>query len=198
MPTQPSWINSKFDTIVADPPWPYGTRKAITGTVKSDGSIARTVGDTGYDFLPMNDLLQLPVAKVAHTNSHLYLWTTNSFMVEAHIICREWGFEPKTIITWGKVSADGKPSMKTGYYFRGATEHILFGVRGSRKLSVNRGEPTLQLSKRLPHSVKPDWFYALVERCSPGETLELFARRQYKRWWCWGNQIEKHPPVRKS
>jgi N6-adenosine-specific RNA methylase IME4 len=126
----------------------------------------------------------------AEDNAHLYLWTTNAFLCEAHDLARAWGFAPKTVLTWGKVKATGDPSMKVGYYYRGATEHCLFAVRGSLKLRAKQGKPTLYLSRRLPHSVKPEWFYALCEECSPGPYLELFARRQRPGWVCWGNEVE--------
>lgn len=181
----------RFRTIVADPPWPYGNAKrgAIIKTVKKDGSIAKGVHvHDSYDTMDMPKLLALqpPAAR----NAHLYLWTTNAFMVEAHEVVRAWGFIPKTIITWVKVKADGTPSMKTGYYFRGATEHVLFAVRGSLPLLTQEGHPTAILSPRLPHSVKPECFYRMVEECSPTARLEMFARRERDGWFCWGNEVE--------
>ena len=93
--------------------------------------------------------------------------------------------------TWTKVKADDPttPSMKTGYYFRGATEHAIFCVRGSLKIQTTRGVSTAFLHPRTPHSVKPDAFYALVEECSPGPYLELFARRPRTGWSVWGNEV---------
>jgi len=181
---------SGFRCIVADPPWPYGTRDAITRCIKNDGTPALGVGDTQYPFMSMPDLCAMPVASVADDPAHLYLWTTNAFMREAHDLAEAWGFKVKTCLTWGKVKADGTASMKTGYYFRGATEHCLFCVRGSLRLQGMQGRPTLFLSRRLPHSVKPEWFYALCEECSPGPRLELFARRLRLGWTVWGNEVE--------
>ena len=111
-------------------------------------------------------------------------------MVEAHEVARAWGFEPKTIITWVKTHKDNptKLSMKTGYWYRSATEHILFAVRGSLRLS-GPAKPTAVLSPRLPHSVKPPWCYELIERQSPGPYLELFARALRAGWDAWGDQI---------
>jgi N6-adenosine-specific RNA methylase IME4 len=128
----------------------------------------------------------------ADDNAHLYLWTTNGFMREAYDVADAWGFEIKTILTWTKVKGDdpGTPSMKTGYYFRGATEHCLFGVRGSLRLQTRRGVSTAILHPRLPHSVKPEVFYELVEECSPGPYLELFARRTRPGWDVWGNEVQ--------
>jgi N6-adenosine-specific RNA methylase IME4 len=128
--------------------------------------------------------LAVPVEK----DAHLYLWFTNAFGAEAHEIANAWGFAPKTILTWVKTKPDGTPSMKTGYYFRGATEHVLFCVRGSLPLLNNDPRPTAYLWPRLAHSVKPDAFYDLVEACSPGPRLELFSRRARLGWDTWGDQ----------
>lgn len=139
----------------------------------------------------MEALKSLPVASRMAKNAHLYLWTTNSFMVQAHDLARSWGFVPKTILTWGKVFKDdsSRPSMKTGYYYRSATEHIVFAVRGSLRLAGSC-DPTLFLLPRDKHSKKPDFFYDLIEKHSPGPYLELFARRPRKGWDYWGNEVE--------
>lgn len=144
----------------------------------------------GYSTMEIEDIENLPVKKLVADSAHLYLWTTNAFLIEAHWVAESWGFKPKTMLTWGKVKESGVPSMKTGYYFRGATEHCLFCVRGSLKLLTTVGKPTLYLSRRLAHSVKPDWFYSLVEECSPGPRLELFSRRPRNGWDIWGNEVE--------
>jgi N6-adenosine-specific RNA methylase IME4 len=128
----------------------------------------------------------------ATDDAHLYLWTTNAFMREAHVIVDAWGFDVKTICTWVKMSNEGRPSMKTGYYFRGATEHFLFGVRGSLRLRDGATLPTAYLWPRAAHSVKPEAFYDLVEQASPGPYLELFARRNRLGWDTWGNECFEH------
>src|SRR5262245_37164438 len=157
----------KFKTIVADPPWPYD-QDDVTGCrrPKINGEPSKGISSKRrYGSMTIEELCAMRVREMADENAHLYLWTTNSFMVEAHRIAHAWGFEQKTIITWVKVRhEDGKPSMRTGYYFRGATEHCLFCVRGSLRL---QGEPhaTVFLTSRPQrgHSSKPDYFYALVE-----------------------------------
>jgi N6-adenosine-specific RNA methylase IME4 len=130
--------------------------------------------------------LSVPVAD----NAHLYLWTTNSFMVQAHEIAEAWGFKPKTILTWVKVKkADATcASMKTGYYFRSATEHIVFAVRGSLR-NTGPCRPTAFMLPREPHSVKPEFFFQLAEEQSPGPYLEMFARRRRAGWDAFGNEV---------
>ena len=183
---------SGFRCIVADPPWPYSGDGPV-GTGGRGAAFVRDLPHPGsakrYGKMSMAELKAMPIP--ADATAHLYLWTTNGFMREAHDLAAAWGFKVKTCLTWGKVKEDGTTaSMKTGYYFRGATEHCLFAVRGSLPLQVKCGKPTLYLSRRLPHSVKPEWFYALCEECSPGPRLELFARRARPGWTVWGNEVE--------
>jgi N6-adenosine-specific RNA methylase IME4 len=113
-------------------------------------------------------------------------------MREAHLLAESWGFTPKTIITWGKIKKDRavlEPSMKTGWWFRSATEHCIFAVRGGLRLACAESLPTLFLSERLAHSIKPEAFQDMVEKTSQGPYLELFARRIRPNWTCWGNEI---------
>lgn len=181
---------SRYRTIVADPPWPY--RSDTTGSFVIPKPLEdvgqRGVEQMGYHSMPIDALLALRPAVAA--DAHLYLWTTNAFMVEAHEIARAWGFAPKTICTWVKTHQDDarRVSMKTGYYFRGATEHFLFCVRGSLRLRTTEGLPTAYLWPRLAHSVKPDAFYDLVESASPGPYLEMFSRRARFGWDTWGDE----------
>lgn len=185
----------KYRTIVADPPWEYKTPGQIGKTLAhrpnrdkgfsrfGAGSVAR------YGAMSLDELALLPVAEISEDNSHLYLWVTNGFMESAYTLARAWGFSPKTIITWTKIRSDGKPSMKMGYYYRGATEHCLFCVRGSLRL-FGDAHPTAILEPRLPHSVKPEYFYRMVETQSPTPYLEMFARRRREGWDAFGNECE--------
>lgn len=186
-----------YRTIVADPPWPYNSPggQLTSSPQHRPNSFGTGAPDSRkrYGAISIPDLCAL--RPPADENAHLYLWTTNSFMVEAHEVARAWGFAPKTICTWGKVKPDGSPSMKTGNYFRGATEHVVFCVRGKLPFPTDRPTPTLWLWPRLPHSVKPDAFYDLVESLSPGPYLELFARRQRLGWDTWGNEALEHVHV---
>lgn len=183
----------RYATIVADPPWPYdnvdGPRAAPEHRPNSWDSVAGSVSSANrYGSMSIRALCDLPVKDWAMDNAHLYLWTTNSFMCEAHEVATAWGFKQKTILTWGKMKANGTPSMKAGYYFRGATEHVLFCVRGRLRLA-GLPAPTLYLSPRLAHSVKPDWVYSVAEQQSIGPRLEMFARRRRPGWDAWGDQV---------
>lgn len=179
-----------YGTIMADPPWPYnnvdGPRAAPDHRPKSWDRPTGAAGSAlRYGSMSIGDICALEVPRA--TPSHLYLWATNSFLVEAHLVARSWGFEPKTLLTWVKVKADGTPSMRTGYYFRGATEHVLFCVRGKQRL-MGPVRPTAYFFRRLPHSVKPQMFFDLAVEQSPGPYLEMFARQARAGWDAWGKQ----------
>lgn len=187
----------RFATITADPPWPYDTAvkgtRALPAQLVADGSrLQRPVSDWTYDPMPIEEIKALPVSEVALPDAHLWLWTTNAFMREAYEVVDAWGFTPKTILTWGKVKKDDPttPSMKSGYYLRGATEHAILAVRG-RTPKPQKAVPTLLLTPRIAqHSRKPDEFYDVVETISPGPYLEMFARRTHDGWSSWGNQLD--------
>lgn len=180
-----------FATVVADPPWPYrspgnyGAKIIADGTRFSRGASSRQ----RYGSVTLDDLAAIPVAQWTDDLAHLYLWTTNSFVGEAHDLAQSWGFDPKTVLTWGKIQDDGEPSRKMGRWYRSATEHVVFAVRGQLLLIDPDPAPsTLFLHRRLPHSVKPEAFYDLVERYSPGPYLELFSRRARFGWTTWGDE----------
>jgi len=104
---------------------------------------------------------------------------------------RAWGFTYKSNIVWHKVRKDGGSDGRgVGFYFRNVTELILFGVRGKavRTLPPGRTQVNLIATRKREHSRKPDELYNLIEGCSWGPYLELFARTRRDNWTIWGNE----------
>ncbi len=103
---------------------------------------------------------------------------------------QRWGFQYKSNIVWYKTRKDGGPDGRgVGFYFRNVTELILFGVRGRmRTLQPGRTQTNIIVSQKREHSRKPDEIFPLIEECSPGPYLELFARFQRPGWTQWGNE----------
>lgn len=171
-----------FRTIVADPPWPYKDRI-------SSGKAIRGAGNH-YGLMTLDELAELPVPAWADPEgAHLYVWTTNAFLVEAHLLAQAWGFMPKTVLTWIKLTQDGrKAKIGMGRTFRGTTEHVIFAVRG--RLPVLRHDvPTHFAAPAGAHSAKPDRFYTdVVQAMSPGPYLEMFARARRRGWVVWGEE----------
>jgi N6-adenosine-specific RNA methylase IME4 len=170
-------LDGRFSVLVLDPPWDPGD--------EGDGdTYGRANGD--YAVMPIDAIRDLkvcgrPVADLADKDAHIYLWITNRSLPKGFALLEAWGFRYVTCLTWGK------PSYGMGNYYRGQTEHVLFGVRGSMLLK-RKDVGTLLQAPRGPggHSSKPDEFYALVESCSPGPWLSIFDRRSRKGWVMWG------------
>ena len=139
----------------------------------------------------MEEIKALPVAELADSPCHLYLWVPNALLPEGLAVLDAWGFQYKGNIVWEKIRKDGEPDGRgVGFYFRNVTELVLFGVRGSnaRTLEPARSQVNLLRVRKREHSRKPDEMYDLIERCSSGPYLELFARGVRPNWTVWGNE----------
>ena len=173
-----------FGTILADPPWRFTNR---TGKVAPEHKrLSR------YNTMSFKEIEELPIAEMALSKSHLYLWVPNALVQEGLEVMKHWGFKYKTNIVWYKVRKDNGPDRRgVGFYFRNVTEMVLFGVRGHiRTLPPGRSMPNIMVSMKREHSRKPDEQYDIIEKCSPGPYLELFARHPRDGWTQWGDEIE--------
>lgn len=175
-------VGGRFATILADPPWQFQNR---TGKMAPEHKRLLR-----YPTMELQELLHLPVGRLAAAQSHLYLWVPNAMLAEGLEVMGAWGFTYKTNLVWYKVRKDGGPDGRgVGFYFRNVTELLLFGVRGSmRTLKPGRTQVNLFSTRKREHSRKPDEIYGLIEACSPGPYLELFARFRHKGWSQWGNE----------
>lgn len=176
----------KYGTILADPPWQFHNR---TGKVAPEHKrLAR------YSTLTFQEINDIPVWRVAAEQSHLYLWVPNALFKYGLETMEAWGFEYKTNIVWHKIRKDGEPDGRgVGFYFRNTTELVLFGVRGKlRTLKPGRKQVNIIKTQKREHSRKPDELYQIIEACSPGPYLELFARGQTPGWDQWGNEAEEY------
>lgn len=131
--------------------------------------------------------------EVAATNSHLYLWVPNALLPDGLKVVEAWGFRYVSNIVWAKRRKDGGPDGRgVGFYFRNVTEMLLFGVRGSmRTLQPARSQVNMIETRKREHSRKPDEQYELIEACSPGPYLELFARHPRPGWTGWGDEADQ-------
>ena len=177
----------RYSTIYADPPWQFSNR---SGKIAPENRKL-----TRYDTMTLDDIKQLPVHEIAAEQAHLYLWVPNALLPEGLEVMKAWGFTYKTNLIWEKTRKDGQPDGRgVGFYFRNVTEVLLFGVKTKRKndtfrtLQPGRSQVNLLRSMKREHSRKPDEFIPLIEACSPGPYLELFARGTRPGWDLWGDQ----------
>ena len=176
-----------FGTILADPPWQFQNR---TGKVAPEHHrLSR------YSTMTLEDILALDVGSVAATTAHLYLWVPNALLPDGLKVMQAWGFQYKSNIVWAKRRKDGGPDGRgVGFYFRNVTELLLFGVSGknARTLAPGRTQVNMIETRKREHSRKPDEQYSLIESCSPGPYLELFARHPRTGWFVWGDESSEN------
>jgi N6-adenosine-specific RNA methylase IME4 len=174
-----------FRTVLADPPWQFTNR---TGKVAPEHRrLSR------YGTMSVEAICALPVQQAVADVAHLYLWVPNALLPEGLLVLRAWGFAYKSNIVWHKLRKDGGSDGRgVGFYFRNVTELLLFGVRGrnARTLAPGRRQVNYLGTRKREHSRKPDEQYSLVESCSPGPYLELFARGVQPGWTAWGVQAD--------
>ena len=183
-----------FACILADPPWRFINR---TGKMAPEHRrLSR------YGTMDTATIGALPVADLAAPAAHLYLWVPNALLPEGLQVMRAWGFAYKSNVVWHKIRKDGGSDGRgVGFYFRNVTELLLFGVRGknARTLPPGRTQVNYLATRKREHSRKPDEIYEIIEACSPGPRIELFARGTRSGWKSWGDQAgEDYKPTWKT
>lgn len=159
----------KYKTILADPPWAIG---------QTGGRGA----SQHYPVMQLDAIKSLQVQTLAEDNAHLWLWVTNGTIGAGLEVMESWGFTYRSCLTWIK------PYFGLGAHLRNQTEHVMLGTRGKAPIQF-KGQGTWFYAPLQDHSHKPEEQYAIIERCSPGPYLELFARRQQPGWHVWGNEV---------
>lgn len=185
---------SRFATILADPPWQFFNR---TGKIAPEHRrLSR------YGTMSLEEIMELPVCKISMPTSHLYLWVPNALLPDGLATMKAWGFTYKSNLIWHKIRKDGGSDGRgVGFYFRNVTEIVLFGVRGknARTLAPGRTQVNLLAVRKREHSRKPDEQYKIIEACSCGPYVELFARGVREGWYSWGQEAHsKYKPTWKT
>lgn len=172
-----------FGAVLVDPPWRFLNR---TGKVAPEHRrLSR------YNTMSAKEIAALPVAELMAPRSHCYLWVPNALLAEGLTVLENWGFTYKANLVWHKIRKDGGSDGRgVGFYFRNVTELVLFGTRGRlRTLGPGRRQVNLIATRKREHSRKPDELYRVIEQCSPGPYLELFARQAHPAWVAWGDEL---------
>lgn len=181
-------LSPPYRTIVADPPW----TPALGASWQNKAASTKGRPQPQYSTMGLDAIAELPVASLAHTQAHLYLWCLSQHVDWGFDVARAWGFEPVVTLTWCK------PGLGVGR-FRCNTEHVVVARRGSRLGNpFGRGGRHAQATAgtwfqwpKGSHSTKPSEFFDLVETMSSARYVELFARRQRLGWDSWGDGYEQ-------
>lgn len=167
-----------YQVVYSDPPWRYTNKK--TGGSMISGAASK------YATLSTDEICALkpPVDRFAVC----YLWVTVPFLPDGLRVLQAYGFKYKTMLTWRKIMCAGM-----GYWYRGQTEHLLFGVRG--KVPAFRMQvPNFYESRAGKHSEKPAYFRQMIERSveqsfAAPPKLEMFARTASTGWDVHGLEV---------
>lgn len=172
---------SKYRVIYADPPWRYNDKTLRFAEKRRAGSSGV---ESHYNSMDLYDIILSihPLQLQFADDCYLFLWATNPLLKEAFEVMEGWGFQYKTTLTWVK------PSIRMGYYFRGRTEHLLFGTKGKPGRLKSQSLGNVIEAPVTKHSEKPEKFYELIEAACDGPYLEMFARRRRHGWDVWGDQ----------
>jgi len=188
----PDFPDKEFDIIYADPPWDYNGKLQFDKSSKSADEIdlSRNIfissASFKYPTLKIDELMKMPVQKIAKDDCLLFLWATNPHLAQAISLGQAWGFEYRTVaFVWDKMVHN------PGKYTLSNCELCLVFKRG--RIPQPRGARNIQQlihSPRRAHSMKPDEVRDAIEKMFPTQQrIELFARRKSKTWTAWGLDV---------
>lgn len=180
-------IGKDFDCIVADPPWSYGKSKPRKKSHRGGNP------QSHYSTMSVDEIKGLPVGDIAAKDCILFLWVTNPKLWIGGEVMESWGFKYQTTLTWVKTTQAGEVNKGgLGFYFRGATEHVLVGTKGRISIPAHIREENVVMAPKGKHSAKPLALMEKVERVTDGmRRVELFARHPRPEWSSFGNQMER-------
>lgn len=174
----------KYNLILADPPWRYGSKGARSGQF----------GALDYNDMSTDEICQLPVSNLSAKDCALEMWFTASFVEDAIKVCNAWGFKVIRIdVVWLKETVNQRKHGVTGPWGMSDCEFVLLGSKG-KACSLQKGKRNMYTSQSVQypgkHSRKPEHFHELFEdRFHNLPRIELFAREHRNSWDCWGNEV---------
>ena len=187
--------NKKYNVIYADPAWQQKAGRKLNDYKTINGkqiwnSTETKTQDLPYETMTLEEIAALPVKQIAAKDAFLFLWVTNKYLLEAKQVIEAWGFKYVSCITWKKKRMGGG----LGGVIRITSEHLLFCRRGNLKAIDIIPESVIEAKRPYVngypcHSKKPEIFAQMIEKVSPGNRIELFARNQRKGWDVFGNEV---------
>lgn len=186
-----------YDLIYADPPWEQKAGRPLSGGyLKSDGKQlfnpkSNSSENLPYSTMSFQDIKEMPVNTIASKNSHLFMWATNKYLLQANEVISAWGFKYSTTLVWCKKPIGGG----LGGTFKVSTEFLLYARRGRPESKTNFNGTWFDVKRQYVggypcHSKKPNFFRDLVAQVCDGNKLEMFARENHEGWDVFGNEVE--------
>ena len=185
MPTKPLEEMGKFATVVIDPPWPLSQPFGLRG----GGLIGASIQEQ-YGMMSLADIAALPIRAVLGDDSLLFCWTVNRFLPDTFAILSAWGCAYAYTMTW--VKNGGIQTPVTPMF---NAEWCIVGRKGKPQYLDTKAFNTANYWPRGAHSEKPEGFYDLLRRVTPGPRLDIFGRRRIAGFTSWGNEAPEGDPL---
>ena len=170
----------KFATVVIDPPWDIEL-----GWNQDHGHYP-----VNYATMSLSEIAAIPLQAIADKDCMVFAWTTQAFLPHTFSIVEQWGFRYGYTMTWiknGGINPVGRPQYNS--------EFVIVGLKGSPHLLDTRAFNTAMHWPRGAHSEKPEGFYDLLRRVTPGPRLDIFGRRRIAGFESWGNEAPDGPAL---
>lgn len=163
----------RFPVIVSDPPWDVDRVPYATMTVEE-----------------IAHFHQILLAEKSADDCRLFLWTTMEFLPSTYKMIGEWEWKYEATMVWHKTGGHQHPN-RPQYNL----EFVVVASRGSPQYADIRDFLACFNAHRRDHSRKPDEFYEMIVRVTPGPRLELFARRAHDGFEPHGDEIDWSTPT---
>ena len=182
----------KFATVVVDPPWDIPLGPTLTKPTKYLEKGGYPIKPTiDYGTMSIAEIAALPLGKVLESDSLLFCWATNRTLRDAFGILEAWGVKYAFTMTW--VKSQG-PQFPNGPCHN--AEWILVGKHGQPQFAETIDFRTANSwHRKYVHSEKPEGFYDLLRRVTPGPRLDVFGRRRIAGFQSWGNEAPEGDPL---
>ena len=185
---QPLGEMGKFKTVVVDPPWPLPMSGFSQRRVNSNGGPLRS--ELPYPTDSLETIAAYPLDQVLDKDALLFCWTINRFLPDTFSIVRGWGLQYAFTMAWVKskgIQSPVSPCFNTEFVVVGRLGHP--GYLDIRAFRTGNSWP------RGEHSEKPEGFYDLLRRVTPGPRLDIFGRRRIAGFESWGNEAPEGPAL---
>ena len=180
----------KYATVVIDPPWPVDFARDLTDVDPGRGSPTGLLANQRYVVMPIDEIAAMPIGDVLAADAWVFLWTTKKYLPIAIDLLSGWHCTYRFPMVWHKAVG---PQMPGTPKFN--AEFIIVGSMGAPQFSETHGFRIANIWPSAGHSVKPEGFYDLLRRVTPGPRLDVFGRRRIAGFESWGDEAPEGPAL---
>ena len=173
----------KYATVVIDPPWPVSHRIHSGLLLPNNRGMGCSNIGLPYATMSLKEIAALPMPSILSDDSRVFCWTVHRFLPDTFRLLECWGLDYTFTLTWMKNKGLQLPQSP---YFN--SEFCVVGRCGHPQWETVKSFQTAHYWPIQAHSEKPEGFYDLLRRVTPGPRLDIFGRRRIAGFDSWGNE----------